>query len=202
MLALANNGGGKGMSEFENLLIQHCSPTLLGIKQANLFSFEKEKLKAYLPEIYAYRQRLQHSGISIEFLYCCSKRIFVMVYHKDRMIQYLQSPDVRTFLEQEGYPSHPDIRENFDRVLLHLKARTNNFSEFPHEIGFFLGYPKEDVFSFIYEKGKNYKFYGYWKVYGDESKAKKIFQLYENCRNILFQKVTAGVPMLKLLGAA
>lgn len=40
-------------------------------------------------------------------------------------------------------------------------------AEFPHEIGFFFGYPAEDVFAFIREKGHNYKLVGDWKVYGD-----------------------------------
>lgn len=190
------------MTEFESLLIQHCSPTLLGIKQANLFSFEKEKLHNYIAEIQNYNQRLNPLDIYIEVLYCCPKRIFIMVYHKAKMLHYLQAPAVSRFLEKEGYPVQPGLSCNFRKVLTHLKYRTNNYSEFPHEIGFFLGYPVEDVFCFIYQKGQNYKFFGYWKVYGNESKAKKLFRQYENCRNILWKKVTSGVPITKLLGAA
>ena len=190
------------MTEFESQLIQHCSPTLLGLKQANLFSFEKEKIHNYATEIQSYNQCLNPLDIYIEALYCCPERIFLLVYNKEKMLQYLQTPAVSLFLEKEGYPAQPGVASNFRKVMAHLKQRTNNYSEFPHEIGFFLGYPLEDVFGFIHQKGKNYKCFGYWKVYGNESKAKKLFQQYESCRDILWKKATSGVPILTLLGAA
>jgi hypothetical protein len=67
----------------------------------------------------------------------------------------------------------------------YLAILENHFNEdqgFPHEIGFFLGYPPDDVLGFIRQKGKNYKYRGLWKVYGDVNRAINLFQRYENCR--------------------
>ena len=46
-------------------------------------------------------------------------------------------------------------------------------AEFPHEMGAFLGYPLSDVKGFIEHEGKDFLCSGYWKVYSDETGAKK-----------------------------
>ena len=45
-----------------------------------------------------------------------------------------------------------------------------------------MGYPLEDVQGFIRNKGKNYLYSGYWKVYGDVEKAIQLFQSYDRAR--------------------
>lgn len=188
------------MTRFETQLIYHCAPTLLGIKQANLFSFSLDYLKEYQKEIKKYNQILNHQDIYIEYLYRCSKRIFLMVYRKNRLISYLKNNKISNYLKTEGYP---DIHKaSFSSFLSHLKKRTNNYQEFPHEIGFFLGYPSHDVFEYIHQKGKNFKFCGYWKVYTNEEAALRTFQNYKKCRELFMKKASAGVPIIKIIGAA
>lgn len=51
-------------------------------------------------------------------------------------------------------------------MLTRLAQRMEAVGDFPHEVGFFLGYPAEDVVGFIRNKGQNFKFCGRWKVYG------------------------------------
>ena len=60
--------------------------------------------------------------------------------------------------------------------------RIKSGNEFPHEIGLFLGYPPEDVDGFINNGAKGAKYVGTWKVYGDESIAKRTFAQYKNVR--------------------
>ena len=62
-----------------------------------------------------------------------------------------------------------------DRELLYLyrPARLRRESDFPHEVGLFLGYPPRDVEGFIREKARRAKCTGAWKVYGDEEAARK-----------------------------
>ncbi|CCJ33178.1 hypothetical protein CAAU_1094 [Caloramator australicus RC3] len=53
----------------------------------------------------------------------------------------------------------------------------------PHEIGIFLGIPLEDVMAFINDE-KDFKLCGYWKVFGDVERAKKIFNEYDRAKNL------------------
>lgn len=62
--------------------------------------------------------------------------------------------------------------------------RLGESDEFPHEIGLFLGYPVEDVKGFIENKASCAKCVGYWKVYGDEEKAQKLFNQYKKCTGV------------------
>lgn len=57
--------------------------------------------------------------------------------------------------------------------------------DFPHEIGLFLGYPLEDVKGFIENKADSSKCSGCWKVYGNEQKALKLFEKYENVQVLI-----------------
>lgn len=190
------------MTNFENLLITHTAPTLLGIKQANLFSFPLKNINEYRIEIEKYNKLTNKLDIYIDYLYCCSKRVFVIVYRRSMLLNYFKQPSVANFLVNTGYPKSPWLEENFKQTISCLRKRTNNYSEFPHEIGFFLGYPSNDVFEYINQKGENFKFCGYWKVYSNEHSAKLTFKNYEKCKKVLFNKVTSGTSILKILGAA
>ena len=53
--------------------------------------------------------------------------------------------------------------------------------QLPHEIGFFLGYPYEDVEGFVRHRGRKFRFCGCWKVYGDPRAAAKLFARYRRC---------------------
>ena len=56
--------------------------------------------------------------------------------------------------------------------------------EFPHEVGLFLSYPPEDVKGFIDHRAGGFKCTGLWKVYGDEEKARSLFEKYRKCTEI------------------
>ena len=62
-----------------------------------------------------------------------------------------------------------------EKAIEKLKMRLNETTEFPHEIGLFLGYPVGDVVGFIKNKGKNFKCCGCWKVYCDQCEAERRF---------------------------
>ena len=69
---------------------------------------------------------------------------------------------------------------------------------FPHEIGIFLGYPVEDVKSFIQNHGENYILSGVWKVYHDKETAERTFRLYSECTRCLVSRYDNGTPLEKL----
>lgn len=191
------------MSYFEAELIQYAAPTLFGCKQANLFSIPVADLPKYREEIASYQKVLSRRGICVVYLYSCQKRVFILVYREKSMQRALSVSYVRDYLCSIGYPlENCKGKALLQAAIIHLRKRIQAYHEFPHEIGFFLGYPPADVFAFIREKGQNFKRVGYWKVYGDEEKALRIFQCYEDCREKMFQQVAAGTPLLSLLGVS
>lgn len=187
------------MSDFEKDLLTFASPALLGRKQANLFSFSIDCLTDYRKEIDRYKKELAPLGISVEYLYCLQNRVYLLVYRKDMMLQYLRQPAVKEFLIKEGYPANIGEEESLYQTLCILRKHIIQGAEFPHEVGFFFGYPPEDVFSFIREKGQNYKLVGDWKVYGDGKAALRTFRSYARCRKRLMEQATAGADIVSLL---
>lgn len=185
------------MSDFEYQLLRHTSPTLAGIKVSNLFSFPKEQLLQYRQEIQYYNTQMRERDLCIDYIYSCSGRIFVLVYRKKMLKDILSQPKTASFLLSEGYPDPRST--DLARILNHLRRRTNHCHEFPHEIGFFLGYPADDVFEFISQKGKNYKLCGYWKVYFNEQSARKTFLAYNQSRELLLEKAKSGNPISSLI---
>lgn len=185
------------MSTFENLLITHCAPTLLGLKQANLFSCPIENQQELTSELDKYNILLNPKDIYFKVLYTCKSRIFIITYRKQPMLKSLKTRKVEHFLKSIGYPL-----SSLENSLNFLGSRITGCDEFPHEIGFFLGYPTDDVFEFIKHKGSNFKFCGFWKVYGDEDEARKLFNQYKKCRAFLARKAETGVSLTALLGVA
>lgn len=94
-------------------------------------------------------------------------------------------PGTGEFLKSYGYQTE---ESTLDQMLTRLAERFTEYkegrAEFPHEMGAFLGYPLSDVKGFIEHEGKDFLCSGYWKVYSDETGAKKTFQLYQAVRNM------------------
>ncbi len=187
------------MSDFERDLLNFASPALLGRKQANLFSFSMNCLTDYRKEIERYKKELAPLGISVEYLYCRYDRVYLLVYRKDMMLQYLKQPAVREFLIGAGYPETIGEEGSLYQSLCILRKHILQDEDFPHEVGFFFGYPPEDVFAFIREKGRTYKLVGDWKVYGDGKAALRTFRSYARCRKRLMAQASAGTPIPSLL---
>ena len=187
------------ISMLEKMLLHHCTPALFGLKQANLFSCPKNG--ALIAEIRDYNRLLNKTGVYIRVLYQCRNRLSILVYREKTLREYLGQKAVSEYLLENGYPEDCGQADYIPRAFCRLRKRMAECA-FPHEIGFFLGYPVEDVFGFMTQNGRNFKCCGYWKVYGDEEEAMKIFSRYDKCREIISKKVVTGTPILKLLGIA
>lgn len=87
-------------------------------------------------------------------------RILVLIYHPDSLSSVLQKHVVKKTLRNLGY--HYD---SLDEALAHLKCRMQG-DDFPHEIGFFLGYSIKDVFGFMGLCDLPLVGNGPWKMYG------------------------------------
>lgn len=184
-------------SKLEQYLVAHCSPTLAGIKTANLFSCLKKDMPHLERELQLWRGQLSQKGIALEVLCECPRRTLIYIYCPHRLQQDLAHPTARKVLSLCGYQG-----QTTQELLDTLRRRIGDGAAFPHEIGLFLGYPPEDVLGFIENEGRNYKLCGYWKVYTNVERAQHLFQQYTHCRSMFCIQTANGVPVMQLIRAA
>ena len=185
---------------FEALLVSQCSPTLAGVKPANLFSCRLSDPTAFARDVSHWSAQLSPRGISIRLLKQCGQTgaALVYVYRRKWLDAILAREDVRAFLARTGYTGASDTGSLLEQLSLRVCAKR----EFPHEIGVFLGYPLEDVVGFIDNKGRNFTCCGCWKTYGDPAEAEKRFRLYAKCTSVYQRLFARGTPILRLAVAA
>jgi hypothetical protein len=159
------------------IIINYCSPVLMGCKPAALFTLQSQNayagLSALLPKCFSLMVLRKNEG-----------RLLVLLFQKEKLEKTIFNESAGTVLVGMGYPETSSISS----ALAYLKKQFES-KEFPHEIGLFLGYPAEDVLGFVKHKGQNYKFCGYWKVYGNVEQAKLSFRQYDACRESIKTKM-------------
>ena len=121
----------------------------------------------------------------------------IYIYRHSLLSKELKKPGVAAFLAGYGYES-----TDVDACLNHLSQRVSLSAQgaesYPHEMGIFLGYPLEDVRGFILHEGKDSRYTGYWKVYGDVEQAKQTFQAYDNAKECAVVEFMAGKQMKEI----
>ena len=177
----------------DKFIVENSSPTLAGIKTANLSSYPYESRLAVFSEVAALNHRLSSKNIHIEILRFYEKRVLIYVYRPDRLQSDLLDPEARRIMAECGYTT-PEYKQ----CIAHLIERLDAWKDFPHEIGLFLGYPVEDVKGFIENCGRNYKLMGYWKVYGDIEMAQKCFECYKKCTAAFCRSFSCGACVEQL----
>ena len=177
----------------EELIIKYCAPTLAGIKTANLFSSACASRSQLYSGIRILNSRLVSKGVRILPLKCSGGRALIYIYRMSKLKNDLSKIQASSFLKSIGYKS-----EKPELCIVRLISRLNESGEFPHEIGFFLGYPYEDVIGFIKNKSAYSKCTGCWKVYGDVEKAMKTFELYKSCTDIYYKQWKSGKTVEQL----
>lgn len=173
-------------------IIKHCSPTLAGLKVANLFSYGFESLEELFNSIDELNAQLNTKGVYCIVLKISGNRALILVFRKYKLESILQNCDIQVFLRGYNYSSF-SLEDCFKVLKQHLKK-----DDFPHEIGVFLGYPLEDTKAFIKHKGKNYLSVGYWKVYTNEAEANKVFAKFNKSTKIYTQRFAEGFDINRL----
>ena len=168
-------------------------------------------------------RELQPFGIHTSVLVWRPCGALIYVYRPADLMRYLSDPRATTALAAEGYDVH-----NLPASLVHLAARitlassnaaesayddsvcalarnrhcdTGCTCEFPHEIGYFLGYPYDDVREFIVQHGENYQVFGAWKVYTNVEQALATFDSYRACTQHLSYIYQQGCSLAQLAQA-
>ncbi len=174
-------------------IIKHCAPTLAGLKIGSAFSCECISQTRAEGIVASLNAKLNRKGVFVKLLYYKNGRALFYVYRASKLQAVLASKDIYEFLYKFGYASFN--AENCINVLI---SRIISNGEFPHELGIFLGYPLNDIKSFIENSGNNALCVGCWKVYHDVDSARETFCKYSKCTRIYMQKFESGVDLIKL----
>lgn len=157
-----------------NYIINHGSPTICGIKIANLINIPSNYVSR--EEINSYNYILNKHNIHIYILKEGESSSLLYIFNIVGLMKRLNNKNIINFLEKYNYP----VNDLFDS-LIYLSKRIFFCEEFPHEIGIFLDYPLSDVEKYIINKGKNSLLTGTWKVYDNVGIAKKRFSSFKKC---------------------
>ncbi|MDR1157679.1 MAG: DUF3793 family protein [Oscillospiraceae bacterium] len=169
-------------TSLERALARHGGPVLLGRKPAAMFPLPVSGAA------HAHPARLCDGALSLNILWRRPCHELILIYRPPLLEKTLAAPDARAALIDLGYPAHGGA----EALLACLRRRFQTAEDFPHEVGFFLGYPTEDVTGFIEHKGRGCKLSGPWKVYGDVARAQALFSEYEQCRTYLLAHIARG----------
>ena len=182
--------------QFEQTLAWHCAPSLAGIKAADLVSWQPPEQEA-AALLGHYARALNRRGIRLRVLGYSGSRMLLLIFRPKALETCLGQEEVTKMLREAGYP----VEQGVEELLMVLRRRLAQ-REFPHEIGLFLGYPPADVEGFARDGGRNCKFSGLWKVYGDEEQAKQNFARFQRCRLALSRRLERGEGLEQVFPAA
>lgn len=176
------------------LIVRYCSPTLAGIKAANMFNCPFPTDGTIGGQLRSCRDCLTDRGIHIAVLRkgaCCA---LLYVYRHACIARILQDEETFSFLRQYGGYRSRDVKG----AIRHVSRRLREFQDFPHEIGVFLDYPLRDVLGFIENGGQGCLCCGCWKAYSDEESARKAFQRIKKCEDIYRRLYARGRTLRQL----
>lgn len=177
----------------ERSLIEHCAPTLAGIKTAGLFSYFYSPQADVQAELDDVNRLLNVRGVYVEALIKRERSVLIYAYRASQLTEELARSEVQELLGSYGYTSF-----TLADCLQQLRSRIVNSDCFPHEIGVFLGYPIEDVRGFIAHGGRDCKSCGLWKVYCDTAAAQKQFDKLNKCSRVYRQVFSSGRSLVQL----
>lgn len=177
----------------ENMLANHCAPVLFDRKPAALVGRRAMPKECTRLQLYRY-------GLLAERFIDGEGHVMFFIYRYKPLVQTLSKSCVRSALMSFGYP---DVREcGVGSMLMELKKRFREPAGFPHEIGFFLGYPVEDVLGFMRGRSERCKYCGLWKVYGDVERAKKCFDEFARLKFRLTSALEKGESIQSVTGCS
>lgn len=181
---------------FEALLIRYCAPTLAGIKPGSIFCFKHVSLETTRQKVRQWDEQLAPVGLSVQILLERPEpgSVIVYVYRRKQLEHILSGFAYKRFLRDTGYTG-----TDLDGLLEQLACRLQTQSEFPHEIGVFLGYPLRDVIGFIENRGQNFTCCGFWKSYGNPVEMQVCFACYRRCVQSYVAMFEQGIPIEQMV---
>jgi hypothetical protein len=177
----------------EELIIQHCSPTLAGIKTGNLFTVSLSDRTDIVGEVRNLNNVFRVKGLRVIPLKVTEDYALIYVYRPEHLKKDLSDPKALKILQSRGYSL-----KNPEGCIVQLAGRLKNEKRFPHEIGLFLGYPPSDVECFMKHPCTGVKCCGCWKAYSEPEKAMATFNRYRECTKKYMEMHEKGKSLSQL----
>lgn len=169
--------------KIEHSFIYQCAPVIAGLKISNLFIIEMIWLKKALDLIEAF-------GLSYHMLYSAYDKAVIFVFNREKTTESINRAANSAFFRDIGY-SELSLDHLLTKISVRYRGYMKHKAGFPDELGILLGYPEEDVKGYIENKGKNYLYNGYWKVYRDVEEKKSRFDSFDRATEELIRKLIA-----------
>lgn len=123
-------------------------------------------------------------------------RRLVLIYNPVELEKVLFRRPVQKALKQLGYEY-----ENVDEALRHIQKQMQG-AGFPHEIGFFLGYPIKDVYGFMGLCDLPVSGNGSWKIYGKVESSLAVLNEHIAAREVVIDALCTGDNPMALIKKA
>ena len=117
----------------ERILVEHCAPTLAGLKTAGLINVAYDKRESANCEICRLNRLLAKKGVRIIPLRYRKGRVLLYVYRPAMLKKDMENKQARSMLREQGYTF-----EHADCGVAQLAKRMKQSGDFPHEVGLFL----------------------------------------------------------------
>ena len=178
------------MWSMEYMVLYHCAPVLMEIRSGCTITINRSGYREFAVIMEAWNA--DYIILSAE-----QDKMIILVYCIELLRRRLALDEGRKFLDGFGYKEY-DCPSCFEKIKDRYGLYRNGVTGFPHEIGFFLDYPIEDMKLFIKNEGKNYIFCGYWKVYQCLEQARLTFREYDEAKDIVMGKALINTSGHKL----
>ena len=201
-------------------IVRYAVPVLAAVKPGALFSCPytrraREEIKVDDPYVMLLgefaealqrcQSELEPHGVRIEVLAWRERSALLLVYRPALLEAYLEDAQVSENLTALGYRCE-DPQACIDELANRIHdfdtlERSRDFWHFPHEVGYFLGYPAPDVMAFCRNRGQGYAVTGEWRAYGCHRRAhvmRSIFQELQRCAQAYWRLYLEGAQIGQL----
>ena len=133
-----------------------------GIKPSEIISASKEQYQ---------NCKILRKFIEFRIVIHNPNKLRLFIFNKNALENSLNNKHVLKQLIRLGYPKDFDIDSYVDLLI----SRIKDGDEFPHEIGFFLGYPVKDVLGFMEVINLPHTKTLGWKMYGNTKSSENFY---------------------------
>jgi len=180
-----------------SFIVWQAAEVLSGVKPANLVNVFNEELPCGRNIYHLWSQHRGHilmrEGLRSFELSDNHHKKLVLLYSPRLLEQTLGSEAVKATLCSQGY------RYSTTAEALSQLGKRTQAGPFPHEIGFFLGYPAKDVMGFMGVKDLPLSGSGPWKIYGDLESSLAVIREHKTAKAQIIESLVSGSNPLSLL---